>query len=246
MNKLTPQPKTKRNHGFTLIELLTVIAIIGILAGIAIPAAGKVLDMAKKMGASANVKNIVTAYNMIQMEGKTVRGVRSTNDWAVQLAMMGGLNDGTMYYLTPPQQMNKVIVDTKNRSVKDSIKDMKGFDAPDYDAVSNLPPNITNKDTVPLIWTTGIKYKTSTTWDFDAPWSQSGGHIGFLSGIVEWFDDTADQLVDYGSKQKADKIGQAIPRGTIAVEPSGKKSAMAGMDASAPEVEDEFAEPAAQ
>ncbi|MDR1283155.1 MAG: DUF1559 domain-containing protein [Opitutaceae bacterium] len=51
----------KRACAFTLIELLTVIAIIGILAAIVIPTAGKVRESAKRAACVSNLRQIVLA-----------------------------------------------------------------------------------------------------------------------------------------------------------------------------------------
>ena len=224
MKKLNPKTKKKSTQGFTLIELLTVIAIIGILAGIAIPGGSLVLEKAKKMSASANIRNVAQTYNMLLNEGKTISRVNSTNDWAVEFAKKTGLNDGTLYYLNEPEGMNPEIIDTRKRPLSDGISRMSGIDAPQYDVVAELPRNLSRKEHVPLIWTTGIKHRSDTMWDLESPWEGKGGHVAFLSGKVEWIEDTTDNFIDFRSRKKADKISNALPSGALVVSPKSRST----------------------
>ncbi|MCU0792531.1 MAG: prepilin-type N-terminal cleavage/methylation domain-containing protein [Opitutaceae bacterium] len=96
---MNPQGICPRNHrrGFTLIELLTVIAIIGILAGILIPVIGRVRASARQVQGVANLRQIGNAIELFANDNKNrfPPAVAQSNNYSIILKPYVGLRGST-------------------------------------------------------------------------------------------------------------------------------------------------------
>jgi prepilin-type N-terminal cleavage/methylation domain-containing protein len=89
----------KRTRGFTLIELLVVITIIGLLAGLAVPAIGKALESAKQAKDVVNARQLgIILFSLANEEGgaypvagRDTDGVRITTPVGTSTALFEAL-----------------------------------------------------------------------------------------------------------------------------------------------------------
>ena len=216
------------NAAFTLVELLTVIAIIGILAALIIPAVGKAKELAQRQKSGSNIRQIVLGYITFTNQGSRTRTMPNTGgnavtniyEWGRRLAIEVELNEASLYFidvdpLAAGATLPRVIV-RRNQNTGTVSDEPEWINSPvAYEAFAGLSPRA-SASTTPLIWTRGLS--SGGTWDADtSPWEGNGGHIGYLDGHVEFYrnldgDDGQGALLDYTTQQSTSNIDQAKNR----------------------------------
>ena len=219
--------------GFTLIELLTVIAIIGILAGILLPVIVVVRESAAKATAASNLRQIATAYVVFAEGGPRPRAIQNgawasgttqasdIEEWAQVVAQFGALNEAPLYFVSadPAVAAIGVLPSTILENETSGTPPVPtGLKAPttgwttnsgaiSYAAITQINP-IARSAITPLIWTKGI-IPADSTWQPGAPWGDAGGHVAFLDTHVTFYNTLAGELSDQDGAV-VDNIADAI------------------------------------
>jgi prepilin-type N-terminal cleavage/methylation domain-containing protein len=234
--------KTKHTprSAFTLIELLTVIAIIGILAKILIPAVGQVREVANKSKSSANMRSIAVSYATYSTAGgriKTLTRARLDADTGVTfgntvasvaqfLAKNAELTDASIWIIDADPLVTEydgqlpAIVGFRNKSNAFETAPLWTADAPvGYDYALGVGGNDPISAT-PLLWTRGLT--SGGTWPNDSPWGL-GGHIAFLDGHISFYTELGSedgQLVNPSNGSLTNSIEDVVGSANILRAPS--------------------------
>lgn len=207
-----PLSKTTSHYrkGFTLIEMLSVIAVIAILASLIVPLGSHLLEKGRRAQAQSNLRQICQAYYSYMNETATPRVItaESVNQFAERLAQSTGLSEASLWYVSSAPD---VVHRKSTGELSQKVGDTRWKSAPiSYEIASGIPPGAP-PETTPLIWTKGIPI-SGKTWNPDSPWSGKGGHIGFLDGHVEWFEDLTQALTHYTRRTAmAQNLQEALP-----------------------------------
>jgi type IV pilus assembly protein PilA len=123
----------KNERGLTLIELLAVIVILGIIAAIAIPAIGGLIDNSKKDAHVSNAQQMINAAKIAVTADKDLIPANS-NGGTTEISLGQLENDGYLETLKDPdgnktsynRTASKVVITNNNNKLSYSVKLVNG------------------------------------------------------------------------------------------------------------------------
>jgi prepilin-type N-terminal cleavage/methylation domain-containing protein len=188
--KIKKQNKNNRCGGFTLIELLVVVAIIGILAGLVLPAVQAALIAARQTRDMNNAKGIALALIMDAQDNNGIfrRGLARDHeslDGTARDVFQGLLTDGVVD--DPKVFMGEGSVEPKTYQLTDSNVG--------YQYVAGLTTSSASR--LPLVITKGIPVEVGSLINQEfAPgtsaWGKKGAAVAYVGGSAAFVRGAAE------------------------------------------------------
>lgn len=223
--------RKKHRQGFTLIELLTVIAILGLLAGLVAAVIPLANTAAHKSTALSNLRGIIASYgtyvdsNRPITEGSNAEQGQASSPalFAEVLARYAQLEQGTVWYIEDdPRLDGKEIPQRVLQNGRDGTNLLQAVSPISWAVVVGASKGRVKSTDYPLVWTRGLE--TSGKWRDDSPWQGAGGHIAFGDGHVEWYTNlniAGKRLSHYTTRQETSSYVDAIGENARVKEDNG-------------------------
>lgn len=214
----------KQRKGFTLIELLTVIAIIGILAGLASAGIPMAMNKAKQMGAGNNLRSIAQAVVSLRQDGKIISNAGSdakkyqasdVAGFAEVLARYTSVRNGDAWVVGDDTDGYTAIPQHVLSEIDDGTNELSGNPI-SWDVVVNAKRNPKDEVGYPIAWLRGLS--TSGEWDEKSPFGKYG-IIAFADGHIKSYSNgnilaEEDQLSSYANASPTSSYMDAIGANT--------------------------------
>ncbi|MCZ6673368.1 MAG: prepilin-type N-terminal cleavage/methylation domain-containing protein [Verrucomicrobia bacterium] len=223
-------------RGFTLVELITVITIVGILAGLLYPTITGILKRGQRAESLSNLKQIAAAYFQFRSDNNgrnlplkisknpssgqdTVFEITNIYHLAYEFAWRGYLNEGSIYQISTDLHVEQQGVYPQAVAERDAadapwvLSQTFSEAAVSFDLVAGLSSNAPSS--TPVAITRGLDPQTGE-WSSDetiSPYGAAGGHVAFLDGHVEWFNNVNGELTNPITRKTANSILQSVSQG---------------------------------
>lgn len=203
-------------------ELLIVLALMGVLAGLLLPALGAVQERARKSAAAHQMRQLTMAYLSLAPAAQAEMARAETMaEWALLLARHAGVLDPEIYWVkgdllmprhspSPPRQIGWI----ENGAWRLD----PGF--AEWPMAVTVAAGVTSDRSpahTPIMWTRGLREDGS--WgglDDTKPgvFGKEGGFVAFLDGRVVFFENLSNhggQLRNYHTHALTGDIIKALP-----------------------------------